>query len=47
MAAMDQDVTIVDSHKREVLRTRESQGGYQPMLTAWDGCARGRGVALR
>ena len=32
---MDQDATIIESHKREALRTYEGERGYQPMLAVW------------
>ena len=31
-ATVDQDATIIESHKREALRTYEGERGYQPML---------------
>jgi len=34
-ATVDQDATIIDSNKREALRTYEGGKGYQPMLTVW------------
>ncbi|MGC9200095.1 MAG: hypothetical protein ACP5E5_14350 [Acidobacteriaceae bacterium] len=35
MATVDQDATIIESHKREALRTYEGGRGYQPMLAVW------------
>jgi len=35
IATVDQDATIVESHKREALRTYEGERGYQPMLAVW------------
>ena len=35
IATVDQDATIIESHKREVLRTDEGERGYQPMLAVW------------
>ncbi len=35
MATVDQDATIIESHKREALRTYEGERGYQPMLAVW------------
>jgi len=35
MATVDQDETIIESHKREALRTYEGERGYQPMLAVW------------
>jgi len=32
---VDQDETIIESHKREALRTYEGERGYQPMLAVW------------
>ncbi|MGC8550141.1 MAG: hypothetical protein ACP5M4_10620 [Acidobacteriaceae bacterium] len=32
IATVDQDATIIESHKREALRTYEGERGYQPML---------------
>ena len=34
-ATVDQDATIIESHKREALRTYEGERGYQPMLAVW------------
>jgi Transposase DDE domain group 1 len=35
MATVDQDATILESHKRQALRTYEGERGYQPMLAVW------------
>lgn len=35
IATVDQDATIIESHKREALRTYEGERGYQPMLAVW------------
>ena len=35
IATVDQDSTIIESHKREALRTYEGEPGYQPMLAVW------------
>jgi hypothetical protein len=35
LATVDQDATIIESHKREALRTYEGVRGYQPMLAVW------------
>jgi hypothetical protein len=35
IATVDQDATIVESHKREAQRTYEGDRGYQPMLAVW------------
>jgi hypothetical protein len=35
IATVDQDATIIESHKREALRTYEGERGYQPMLVVW------------
>lgn len=32
---MDQDATIIESHKQQALRTYEGERGYQPMLAVW------------
>ena len=32
---VDQDATISESHKQQVLRTYEGERGYQPMLAVW------------
>ena len=32
IATVDQDATIIESHKRQALRTYEGERGYQPML---------------
>jgi Transposase DDE domain group 1 len=32
---VDLDATIIESHKREALRTYEGERGYQPMLGVW------------
>ena len=32
IAAVDQDATIIESHKQQALRTYEGERGYQPML---------------
>ena len=34
-ATVDQDATIIESHKREALCTYEGVRGYQPMVTVW------------
>lgn len=35
VATVDQDATIIESHKREALATYEGERGYQPMLAVW------------
>jgi hypothetical protein len=35
IATVDQDATIIASHKREALCTYEGEQGYQPMLAVW------------
>ena len=35
IATVDQDATIIESHKQEALRTYEGERGYQPMLAVW------------
>jgi len=35
IATVDQDATIIVSHKREALRTYEGERGYQPMVAVW------------
>jgi hypothetical protein len=35
IATVDQDATIIESHKREALMTYEGERGYQPMLAVW------------
>jgi hypothetical protein len=35
IATVDQDATIIESHKREALSTYEGERGYQPMLAVW------------
>ena len=35
IATVDQDATIIESHKREALYTYEGSRGYQPMLAVW------------
>lgn len=35
IATVDQDATIIVSHKVEALRTYEGERGYQPMLAVW------------
>jgi hypothetical protein len=35
IATVDQDATIIESHKREALWTYEGERGYQPMLVVW------------
>lgn len=35
IATIDQDATIIESHKREAERTYEGKWGYQPMLAVW------------
>lgn len=35
IATIDQDATIIESHKREAERTYEGERGYQPMLAVW------------
>jgi len=35
IATVDQDSTIIESHKREALPTYEGERGYQPMLAVW------------
>ena len=35
IATLDQDATIIESHKREALWTYEGERGYQPMLVVW------------
>ena len=34
-ATVDQDATIIESHKREALWTYEGTRGYQPMVALW------------
>jgi hypothetical protein len=34
-ATVDQDATIIESHKREARRTYEGTRGYQPMVAVW------------
>jgi hypothetical protein len=35
IATVDQDATIIESHKQEALRSYEGERGYQPMLAVW------------
>ena len=35
IATVDQDATIIESHKREALPTYQGERGYQPMLAVW------------
>ena len=35
IATVDQDATIIESHKQQALRTYEGECGYQPMLPVW------------
>ena len=35
IATVDQDATIIESHKQQALPTYEGTRGYQPMLAAW------------
>jgi hypothetical protein len=35
IATVDQDATIIESHKREALRAYTGERGYQPMLAVW------------
>jgi Transposase DDE domain group 1 len=35
IATVDQDATIIESHKQQALRTYEGVRGYQPMLAVW------------
>lgn len=35
IATVDQDSTILESHKREALPTYQGERGYQPMLAVW------------
>jgi len=35
IATVDQDATIIESHKREALMTYEGEPGYQPLLAVW------------
>ena len=35
IATVDQDATIIESHKQQALCTYEGVRGYQPMLAAW------------
>jgi hypothetical protein len=35
IGTVDQDATIIESRKREALRTYEGERGYQPMLAVW------------
>jgi len=35
IATVDQDATIIESHKREARMTYEGERGYQPMLAVW------------
>jgi hypothetical protein len=37
IATVDQDATIIESHKQQALTTYEGVRGYQPMLAAWAG----------
>ncbi|MHB2008876.1 MAG: DUF6361 family protein [Acidobacteriaceae bacterium] len=43
IATVDQDATIIESHKQQALRTYESERGYQPMLAGLGGDGRGAG----
>jgi hypothetical protein len=35
IATVDQDATIIESHKQQALWTYEGGRGYQPMLAVW------------
>lgn len=35
VATVDQDATIIESHKQEALRSYEGERGYQPMVAVW------------
>ena len=35
LATVDQDATIIESHKQQALTTYEGVRGYQPMLAVW------------
>jgi Transposase DDE domain group 1 len=35
IATVDLDATIIESHKREALKTYEGERGYQPLLAVW------------
>ena len=35
IATVDQDATIIESHKQQALRSYEGERGYQPMLVVW------------
>ncbi len=35
IATVDQDATIIESHKQQALRSYEGERGYQPMLAVW------------
>src|SRR5207253_9933144 len=35
IATVDQDATIIESHKEQALRSYEGKRGYQPMLAGW------------
>src|SRR5436853_1939010 len=35
IATVDQDATIIESHKEQALRSYEGERGYQPMLAVW------------
>ena len=35
IATVDQDATIIESHKREALMTYEGEPGYQPIIAVW------------
>ena len=35
IGTVDQDATIIESHKQQALRTYEGERGYQPMLAVW------------
>jgi hypothetical protein len=35
MATVDQDATLIESHKQQALPTYEGMRGYQPMLAVW------------
>jgi hypothetical protein len=35
IATVDQDATIIESHKQQALRTYEGERDYQPMLAVW------------
>ena len=35
IATVDQDATIIESHKQQALPTYEGERGYQPMLAVW------------